>query len=357
MSDLLLEEKHVQALLTRINASSPSDDWTDELDLGPLFFNLTLDSSTEFLFGESVNSQDTDFYRVDTKLDAWSSFGHHFEEASRGTLTRMRFFDLYFLYNPPTFQRHCREIHKCVDHFVDLALQAREKPATGPYIFLHELAKVTTDRLELRSQALNILLAGRDTTAGLLGFTFYLLARHTDVYERLRKTILDHFGTGTEKITFETLKSCTYLQDVMAEVGRFEPVVPENARRCVKNTTLPRGGGPNGDAPMYVRAGEEVMYNIRIMHRRQDLWGEDANEFNPDRWRKHRPGWEYLPFNGGPRVCIGQQFALTEAGYVITRMLQKYDKIESLDFKPMKHKFLQTASPLEVSVRLHKANV
>lgn len=67
------------------------------------------------------------------------------------------------------------------------------------------------------------------------------------------------------------------------------------------------------------------------MHRRKDLFGEDADEYKPERWESLRVGWEYLPFNGGPRICIGQQFALTEAGYTIVRLVQEFRKIESTD--------------------------
>jgi cytochrome P450 len=356
VSDLQLEEDHVQLLLARIPTST--DLWTDKVDLRPLFFNLTLDSATEFLFGQSVYSQK--IYpgapkTTSSEID-WSSFAQHFDDANVATQFRFRLFDLYWLYNPKSYQDDCRAIHKFVDHFVSLALSGDKSALKSHgYIFSHELAKVTKDPIELRSQLLNILLAGRDTTAGLLSFTFYILARHPDIYEKLRQTVLDKFGTGTETITFESLKSCTYLQHVLSEVLRLEPNVPENARRAVRNTTLPRGGGPDGQSPVYVRAGTEILYYTRTMHRRKDLWGEDAHEFKPGRWQKHRPGWEYLPFNGGPRICLGQQFALTEAGYVIVRMLQKYDKIESLDDKPQKHRLMQTTSPVEVLVRLHEA--
>ena len=362
ISDLEMEENHVQNLFERMS-SSPGL-WTDNVDLTPLFFNLTLDSATEFLFGESVNSQNLQPRTDATKpspsekmaeLD-WSSFAQHFDEANIAALIRSRLFDLYYLYNPKSFQNDCREIHKCVDYFVKLALSGEKHPSKkSAYVFSYELAQVIRDPVELRGQLINILLAGRDTTAGLLGFTFYILARHPEVYDRLRKTILDHFGIGRENISFESLKSCTYLQHVISEVLRLEPVVPENARHSVNNTTLPRGGGSDGQSPVYIRAGEEIMYNVRIMQRRRDIWGQDAEEFRPERWQGLKAGWEYLPFNGGPRICLGQQFALTEAGYVIVRMLQRYDKIENLDPKPLKHRFTQTTAPLELLVRLRKA--
>ena len=72
------------------------------------------------------------------------------------------------------------------------------------------------------------------------------------------------------------------------------------------------------------------------MHRRTDIYGSDANLFRPERWEsdalKH-VGWGYLPFNGGPRVCLGQEFALLEAGYTVVRLLQTFEAIEMVEGK------------------------
>lgn len=77
-----------------------------------------------------------------------------------------------------------------------------------------------------------------------------------------------------------------------------------------------------------------VAYTVFAMHRRKDLYGEDADEYKPERWDTLRVGWGYLPFNGGPRICVGQQFALTEAGYTLVRMVQEFEKIETSDHRP-----------------------
>ncbi|CBX99719.1 hypothetical protein LEMA_P073080.1 [Plenodomus lingam JN3] len=69
-------------------------------------------------------------------------------------------------------------------------------------------------------------------------------------------------------------------------------------------------------------------------HRRKDLYGPDADKYDPERWATLRPSWEYLPFNGGPRICLGQQYALTEASYVTVRMLQEFKAMESRDAEP-----------------------
>jgi cytochrome P450 len=77
-----------------------------------------------------------------------------------------------------------------------------------------------------------------------------------------------------------------------------------------------------------------VGYSVYAMHRRKDIYGPDAEEFKPERWETLRVGWGYLPFNGGPRICVGQQFALTEAGYTTVRLMQVFDSLEARDPRP-----------------------
>lgn len=100
---------------------------------------------------------------------------------------------------------------------------------------------------------------------------------------------------------------------------------------CVADTVLPTGGGPTGTSPIFLKRGTITTYNIYAMHRRTDLYGADAEVFRPERWETLRVGWEYLPFNGGPRICVGQQYALTEAGYVTARLAQAFAEVESKD--------------------------
>jgi cytochrome P450 len=115
---------------------------------------------------------------------------------------------------------------------------------------------------------------------------------------------------------------------------RVHPVVPGNSRLANHDTVLPRGGGPDGSAPVFVPKGTLVGYSVYSMHRRTDFYGADSEDFRPERWETLRPSWEYLPFNGGPRICLGQQYALTEASYVTVRMLQEFKTMESRDPGP-----------------------
>lgn len=318
------------------------DGWTDVIDIMPLFFRLTIDSATEFLFGESVDSQlsylpDYTSSRPPMAINE-KDFAVSFDRAQACIAQAARLGDMYWIKHDKDYKEHCRRCHAFIDHYVQLALH-KEKPSAQTtsagkhkYVFLDALAESTRDPVELRSHLLSILLAGRDTTASMLSYVFMIFTKRPDAYSKLRSVILEDFGTyrNSKKITFSGLKSCNYLQWVLNETLRLYPVVPIDGRRALQDTTIPLGGGPDGRSPVYIRKGQQVDYSVYAMHRRKDLWGPDADDFRPERWDGRRSGWEYLPFNGGPRICLGQQFALTEAGYVIVRLLQRFEAMEGV---------------------------
>lgn len=118
VSDLDMVERHIQALLGAMPATQ-SDGWTSELDLQTLFHRLTLDTATEFLFGESVHSQTSD-------EDPKESFGENWDSALGHVLTRYRLSQLYWLHNPREYKENNQVIDKLVSHFVDKALKRHE---------------------------------------------------------------------------------------------------------------------------------------------------------------------------------------------------------------------------------------
>ena len=201
-----------------------------------------------------------------------------------------------------------------VDAFVEKGLARRHSAKFNPssrYVFLDELILQTTDKVQIRSELLNILLAGRDTTASLLSNVWFELSKRPDIYAKLRAEI---DTLGGERPSFTRLKELKYLRAVLNESLRLYPVVPGNSREAVNDTTLPLGGGHDGQSPVFVPKGTIVGWSVYTMHRRKDYYGEDSEEFRPERWlgeKGLRPGWEYLPFNGGPRVCLGRKFRCT----------------------------------------------
>lgn len=98
-----------------------------------------------------------------------------------------------------------------------------------------------------------------------------------------------------------------------------------NNRTATRTTVLPTGGGPDGNSPVLVRRGELVIFSQYVNSRRKNIYGPDADEFRPERWETDELtniGWAYFPFNGGPRTCLGQDFALMEVSYTVVRLLQ-----------------------------------
>lgn len=250
VSDLDLEEKHVQNMMRALDIHLNQENRTESVDLQVLFFRLTLDSATEFLFGESVDSQLQLMpgYEIEKRGDSPESFDFAtaFDQGQMTLATRARFAHLYWLVNPKDFKNACRVCHTFIDHFVRLALSkdSREKElekgiAGGKYVFLEALAAVTQDPIDLRSQLLNILLAGRDTTASLLGWLFLCLSKDPARYKKLRDIVINEFGTYEKPrdITFSKMKSCQYLQHCNNETLRLYPVVPINGRFANKDTS------------------------------------------------------------------------------------------------------------------------
>ena len=323
VSDLDLEENHIQNMMQALPVDSSSG-WTAPVDLQVLFFRLTLDSACEFLFGESVGSQlanipgSTSASSTSSAIHEEKDFAKAFDTSQAYIATRLRLAGLHWLYDTREFRRNCKDTHKFIDYFVNLALNKElkekelEKGTKGSqekYVFLDALVAQTRDPIELRYQLLNILLAGRDTTASLLGWIFYTLVRNPHHYNQLRTAIIQNFGTydSPSDITFASLKNCQILQHYLNETLRLYPVVPGNSRQAVRDTTLPTGGGPEGKDKIFVPKDTSVEYSVHVMQRRKDLWGPDADEFKPERWKTQKPGWEYLPFNGGPRICLGRK--------------------------------------------------
>ncbi|CZT10057.1 related to cytochrome P450 52E2 [Rhynchosporium graminicola] len=364
ISDLDLEEEHVQSLLNLPHLKAHTDGWTNSLDLAPLFLNLTMDVATEFLYGRSVNSQALS--NTADGVENQKHFAYHLEAGKSWLYTKGLFGKWNRLIRSAGFTRHCNEVHRFVDELVKFRLNAppsskfeSESSKPNRFFLLDELANYTQNPLELRNETLQLLNAGRDTTGALLGWVFYHLARHNRVFTKLRSIILQDFGNDrTGEISFQKLKSCEYLNHVIQEVLRVAAVVPVNERFATSATMLPRGGGPDGSQPIFVPKGMRILMANYAMQQREDLWGPDVKEFKPERWEEKNSGFEFLPFGAGRRKCIGQQFALTETAYVVVRFLQRFDGLESVDSEEVFFQYIfSNRSGRGVKVRLHEASV
>lgn len=204
--------------------------------------------------------------------------------------------------------------------------------------FLDALARFTRDPRILRDQLVAVLLAGRDTTAGTLSFCLFELSRNPDTVRRLREEIRSRVGLGPSgrKPSYTDLKEMKFLNAVLNETMRVYPVVPFNVRHALRATTLPRGGGPDGRAPVGVREGTRVIYSTLLLQRDKRHYdterGLDPALWLPQRWVEgwQPKPWFFIPFNGGPRICIGQQFAMIEMAYTVVRILQAFETVTAV---------------------------
>ncbi|KAL9099825.1 MAG: hypothetical protein Q9163_004728 [Psora crenata] len=211
VGDMHIFECHVAQLIKAI----PRDGST--VDLQELFFQMTMDTATEFLFGES-----TDCLTTGEKSPAHLRFADAYNSSLIECTYKLRSGLTHAWLRSKKFNRDVQEVHAFVDGFVQKGLEYRkildlekEDPrADDRYVFLYELAKRTTDPVQIRSELLNIFLAGRDTTASLLANVFFLLARRPDVWSKLRTEI---HTLGGQKPKFQQIKDLNYLKMVLNE--------------------------------------------------------------------------------------------------------------------------------------------
>lgn len=327
VSDLHTFEHHVKVLLPLLSGSHNGA--TVKMD--DLIYRFTLDAATDFLFASSVGSLQ----------NGEVEFATAFAEVQRVQATIARTGPLQGLVPKKSFHKALGVLNKFVDRYIDEALRLpkdeleKKTKSDEGYTFLHAIATYTRDRQVLRDQLVAVLLAGRDTTAVTLSWLFYELSNHPQVVEKLRQEIINHVGLDRVP-TYDDLKSMRYLQHTLNETLRLYPVVPFNVRVALEDTTLPHGGGPDGTEPIGIEKDTPIGYSTFVMQRRADIYPPPSSGFPdhltfvPERWENWTPkSWTYIPFNGGPRICIGQQFALTEMAYTVTRILQTFERVES----------------------------
>ena len=213
VADLDSFEEHSNSMINAI----PKDGKTT-VDLQELFFALTIDTATVFLFGESTHvllGRDYPESKANLFAEAWHRSQLEVEHHTQSS----------FLYRTPKhFKEDLKIVNDYVGEYVQQGLQYRndfmsdpEKATSknGRYVFMHELVKATDDPVRIRTELLNVLLAGRDTTASLLGNMWFTLAKRPDIWAKLRREVEDTLHG--KRPTFEQLKEMKYLKAVMNE--------------------------------------------------------------------------------------------------------------------------------------------
>ncbi|GHI03639.1 cytochrome P450 [Streptomyces cellostaticus] len=180
----------------------------------------------------------------------------------------------------------------------------------------------------VRKQVITFLVAGHETTSGALSFALHYLARHPEVAARARAEV-DRVWGDTPQPGYDQVAKLRYVRRVLDESLRLWPTAPAFAREARQDTVLA------GEHPM--RRGAWALVLTPMLHRDPEVWGEDAERFDPDRFDakavRARPAHTFKPFGTGARACIGRQFALHEATLVLGLLLRRYELRPDPDYR------------------------
>lgn len=328
LPELGLIERHFQ-ILQKAMMSASAVNVKDHL------LDLSLKLTTEFLLGEELRA-------TTANSTLWTDdFAAEYNTAFEWISKRERLKALYWVVDSFQFRKSCSVVQSLVDDAVCHAQELRklEKSARegNRFAALDSLLRQERDPELVRDQFMNLLLAGRDTSGASLCWAFYALAREPQVLTRIRQEIENIVGRDRRAPTKSELNSMTTLDQFFTETLRVFPPVPLNGRFSTEHTFLPHGGGKDGDAPILIPKGTLVAFSTFATHRNKDLYGRDASRFDIGRWNDHlmkerrMVDWSYHPFLGGPRKCLGERFAITQAKYLICRSLQYYQEIIPTD--------------------------
>ncbi|NMO91542.1 cytochrome P450 [Actinomycetospora sp. TBRC 11914] len=318
----------------------------EPIDVAADMTRLTLDTIALCGFGYRFNS----FYR-DSQ--------HPFVEAMMATLTeslkRQQMLPVQIKLRRGA-QRRFLANAKYMDDTIDAIVKERRASGDpGTDLLGHML--VGTDKQgntlpdhNIVAQCGTFLIAGHETTSGLLSFAVYYLLKHPEVVARAHEEVDRVLGTDPGVApTVAQIGQLGYVRQILDETLRLWPTAPAFTRQ-------PRTAGETVGGYGPFDPGTGIVALTPMLHRLPEVWGEDAREFNPDHVASERldalPPNAYRPFGSGQRACIGRQFALQEATLVLGMLLQRFELVDHADYQ-LKIKETLTIKPdgLTITIR------
>ncbi|XP_074562301.1 cytochrome P450 97B2, chloroplastic isoform X2 [Curcuma longa] len=329
-----------------------------ELDLEAEFSNLALD-----IIGLGIFNYDFGSVTKESPVIK-AVYGTLFEAEHRSTFY-IPYWNLPFarwiVPRQIKFHNDLKIINDCLDGLIKNAKETRqeddvEKLQQRDYSslkdvsllrFLVDMRGVDVDDRQLRDDLMTMLIAGHETTAAVLTWSVFLLAQNPSKMKKAQMEV-DSALSG-KKITLECLKKMEYLRLIIVEALRLYPQPPLLIRRALKEDKLP--GGYMGNEDGYaIPAGTDIFVSVYNLHRSPYFW-DKPGEFEPERfltpkanegiagWAGYDPSrspgamypneitsdFAFIPFGGGPRKCVGDQFALLESTVALALLLQKFD--------------------------------
>ncbi|MEG7356703.1 bifunctional cytochrome P450/NADPH--P450 reductase CypB [Bacillus inaquosorum] len=311
----------------------------EEIDVADDMTRLTLDTIGLCGFNYRFNS----FYR-DSQHPFITSMLRALKEAMNQS-KRLGLQDKVMVKTKLQFQKDIEVMNALVDRMIaerkanpdenikdllSLMLYAKD-PVTGE----------TLDDENIRYQIITFLIAGHETTSGLLSFAIYCLLTHPEKLEKAQEEADRVLTDDTPE--YRQIQQLKYIRMVLNETLRLFPTAPAFSLYAKEDTVL------GGEYP--ISKGQPVTILIPKLHRDQNAWGEDAEDFRPERFEdpSRIPHHAYKPFGNGQRACIGMQFALQEATMVLGLVLKHFDLMNHTGYE-LKIKEALTIKPDEFKI-------
>jgi cytochrome P450 len=283
---------------------------TDVVDLHDLFHRYTLDSFMRIGFGHELKS---------IVSDEHLAFSSAFNRSQ--TIVNDRFFNPFWRVTEVVTGQaaQMKQDIKTMDNFVyKIIKERRQSDDIEKKDLLSLFMEKEYDDKDLRDVVMNMIIAGRDTTAQALSWCFYELFKNPSVYAKLKQEITEVVQDSVVP-SHDQVKELRYTKAVFQEALRLHPSVPKNTKVCIQTEMLPSGH--------IINAGDNFCWAPYGMARMESIWGKDASSFNPDRFLNdpNPSQYTYCVFNAGPRLCLGMNLAYLEAVTAIATILNKFD--------------------------------
>jgi cytochrome P450/NADPH-cytochrome P450 reductase len=302
----------------------------DVIDVPADMTRLTLDTIGLCGFGYRFNS----FYRQDAHPFVEAMVGALAEAMAKGQ--RLPVQNKLMIRAHRQFAENIALMEALADKLIQERKADPEALATRHDLLNHMLTgvdKQTGERLDdlnIRYQLITFLIAGHETTSGLLSFALYYLLKNPAALERAYTEVDRVLGADLSAApTYAQVNRLVYVQQILKEALRLWPTAPAFALYPYASTTLA------GKYP--ITQDDTAVVLIPQLHRDPAIWGDDAEDFRPERFAPEaeasRPINAFKPFGNGQRACIGRQFAMQEAALVLGMVLQRFELIDYADYQ------------------------